>query len=78
MVDVINTSFRDANRRVKLEDPEMADVDIPEMVNVKGEQVVKLNAQERTAEWMSAHDVKRIAQQTCEEELSDESDDTGT
>ncbi len=74
--DVLNTSWLAASRRVMLEDPDfkVMDMDIPAcVVNEEGQQVVKLNAADKTAEWESVHDVKRIAseepvQQECEEE----------
>ena len=72
LVTVLNTSWLAANRRVKIEDPEFADVDFPPMVNEMGEQMVNLKAKDKTAHWESVHDVKRIAvesevvQETCD------------
>lgn len=72
LVDVLNTSWLAANRRVKLEDPELLNLDIPPMVNEMGELMVNLKARDKTAHWESVHDVKRIA---SEEEVSQEASD---
>lgn len=50
LADVINTSWRDAYRRVKLERPELQELSIPEMIGRGGKIQVKLN-QDRMAEW---------------------------
>lgn len=77
--DVLNTSWLAASRRVKLEDSDFRDMDIPAyVVNEEGQQVVTLNAADKTAEWESVHDMKRIAseetvQQECEEEKDHDS-----
>lgn len=75
LVDVAKTSWRDANRRVKLEDPAMTGMNIPELINEDGELIVTLHP-DKTAEWQSAHDVKRFGNPEEEtekvEELSDE------
>lgn len=85
MVDVINTSWRSAYRRVQLEDPAVKNEDIPQMVDEQGNMVIELNPKDKTAEWASTHDVKRVAvpvpevkintevrEQSDEEEKSDE------
>jgi hypothetical protein len=76
LATVLNTTWLAANRRVKIEDPEYADVDFPPMVNEMGEQMVNLKAKDKTAHWESVHDVKRIAseseafQEKCDVEQS--------
>ena len=61
LADVLNTSWLAANRRVKIEDPEFAEVDFPPMVDDMGRQMVNLKAKDKTAHWESVHDAKRIA-----------------
>ncbi len=74
LVDVANTSFRDAGRRVKLENPELANEDIPELINENGELVVTIHP-DKTAEWQSAHDVKRVGNTDEEPEIVEEKSD---
>jgi len=77
--NVLNTSWLAANRRVKLEDPEFADVEIPSMVNDMGELMVNLKAKDKTAHWESVHDVKRIASEDLagQDESDEEEKDNG-
>lgn len=76
--DVLNTSWLAASRRVKLEEDAFRDMDIPAcVVNEEGQQVVKLNAADKTAEWESVHDVKRIASEKPVQQECDEEEDNG-
>lgn len=76
---VLNTVWLAANRRVKLEDPEFADVDFPPMVNDMGELMVNLKARDKTAHWESVHDIKRIASDSVAvQETSDETESEDT
>jgi hypothetical protein len=70
---VLNTTWLAANRRAKLEDPELIDVEIPPMVSDMGELLVNLKAKDKTAHWPRVHDVKRIASE--DEAVQDKSDE---
>ena len=63
LVDVINTSWRDASQRVRLADHNLLDLDVPPMINGMGQQVVSIDAKTRTAYWETHHDAKRIAKE---------------
>ena len=63
LVDVINTSWRDASQRVRLADHNLLDLDVPPMINGMGQQVVRIDVKTRTAQWETHHDAKRIAKE---------------
>lgn len=71
--DIVNTCFRDASRRAQLED-KLGDDSVPPMINAMGQEVVRINAKTRTAQWETHHDAKRIAKEAeSDDEKCDES-----
>ena len=76
IVDVINTSWLAGNQREKLDNEELREVDIPAMIDEQVQLVVVLNPKDKTAEWQSAHDVKRFGNpEEVEAETTEETSD---
>ena len=73
IVDVVNTSWLAANQRAKLEQEELRTMDIPKMIDEQGQLIVVLNPKDKTAEWQSVHDVKRVG--NTEPEVKEEKSD---
>ena len=82
VADVLNTSFRDANRRVQLEDKEFVErlggEPIPPLVNAIGMEIVTINTKTREATWKTVHDAKRIAKEPDSKETETEGLASGT
>ena len=68
LADVTNTAWQAAHRRLQIEDAKFAEQlagdAVPPIVNVMGQQVVKLDAKTKTASWDTPHDAKRTAEYT--------------